>query len=99
MKEYPCEVCKQMLNAGMVQSGIIIDGQERAAHVGCSDSWAAGTIEVYKITSPGNGSYYEEFPENVTEMLKESDEGSEYVVKKEFMTRGKYESLAEFQGF
>lgn len=97
--EYPCKVCGGILNAGMRQSGIISDGQEYAAHVDCADQWASEEITVYKITSPGNGSYYEEFPENVLEMLKESDEENEWIIKRTKMTRARYEALDEFMGF
>jgi hypothetical protein len=99
MKEYPCKACGEMLNIGMCQSGIVVEGETFPAHVHCADQWANEEIDVFKVTSPGNGSYYEEFAENVTEMLKESDDGGEYVIKKERMSRAKYESLDEFQGF
>lgn len=97
--EYPCAVCKQPIQINWCQSGIRIDGETLPAHVGCADQWGATEVEVFKITSPGNGSYFEEFPENVLEALKEMDEGSEYVIQKQTMTRAKYESLEEFHGF
>jgi hypothetical protein len=101
-KEYYCEVCKDpnwMLSVGMCQSGIEVDGELLPAHVNCAEAWCAELIDVYKITSPGNGSYYEEFAENVMEMLRESDLDHTYHVTKMQMARGKYHALEEFQGF
>jgi hypothetical protein len=99
MKDYPCWVCKGAMNVGMCQSGVRHDGETKAAHVGCADLWSNEEIHVWKVASPGNGSYCEEFPENVTEMLKEMSHGEEYVITRMVMKRAKYESLPEFQGF
>lgn len=96
---YECGVCREMLTVQMCQSGVTIDGEDLPAHVGCADAWYATELTVYKITSPGNGSYYEEFPENVTEMLKESEEEHEYVIKRTKMSRANFENLEEFTGF
>lgn len=99
MRTYPCKVCNELLTSMMWQSGIRIDGLDLPAHVHCAEKWCSEEIEVWKAGSPGDGSYVEEFVENVLEVIKDMDDESQYVITKLRMTRGKYESLGEFKGF
>lgn len=99
MRTYPCKVCNELLTGMMRQSGIRIDGLDLPAHVHCAEKGCSEEIEVWKVGSPGGGSYVEEFVENVLEVIKDMDDESQSVITKLRMTRGKYESLGEFKGF
>jgi len=56
-------------------------------------------IEVWHVTSSGNGGYYDTHINNFTDMLNECDYGEGYTIKKEKMRAAAYYNLPEFTGF
>ena len=99
MKEYSCKVCGEMLNIGMVQSGILLDSVEYPAHVHCADSWSNSMMTVFKVSEEDGGSWIEENLESVMDVIRNGDDGLKYTIRKKSMKRADYESLPEFEGF
>ena len=85
-----CKLCKKEIPSNHVQQG--------GLHMGCHET----EIDLWHITlleDKGNGGYYENDFSIFSDMMKDMDEDSSYVITKTKMIAGKFYNLPEFEGF
>lgn len=95
-----CFVCKKEVRGDELQQPIEYDGDCRSAHFDCGTDWISAEIIVYKVKSIGYGSSYtDKNLETILDMIKDSDIGESFIIKKQKMNQQQYYCLPEFEGF
>ena len=60
---------------------------------------AKGLIDVWYISVDKHGGYWETDVRQIADMIKDMDNDSEYIIKKERILKAVYDNLPEFTGF